>query len=259
MSSSPLLTRRSALLARLDEDRLYDLAVVGGGASGLGVALDAAARGLSVVLLESHDFAKGTSSRATKLLHGGVRYLAQGRLRLVREALRERATVLGLAPHLAQPLSFVVPASGWLSWAWTGLGLKVYEWLSGRLSLGATVALSRQALTRCLPGLPQMVARSVGDTSRTWPRASSRWRAASRRRGRARRSRATVRPGPPAHAGPVRRRHPRVRARAAAGRRQPGQAWRAERTAWQPAPRAARRAARAPSRQRAASRARVPR
>ena len=139
-----------------------DLLVIGGGATGLGVALQAALEGRRVVLVEARDFASGTSSRSTKLLHGGVRYLAQGRLRLVREALRERATVLGLAPHLAQPLSFVVPASGWLSWAWTGMGLKVYEWLSGRLSLGATVALSRQALTRCLPGLPRMVARSVG-------------------------------------------------------------------------------------------------
>jgi glycerol-3-phosphate dehydrogenase len=138
-----------------------DLLVVGGGATGLGVALQAALEGRSVLLVEARDFASGTSSRSTKLLHGGVRYLAQGRLRLVREALRERATVLTLVPHLAQPLSFVVPASGWLSWAWTGVGLKLYEWLSGRLSLGASVALSRQALERGFPGMAGQVGRAV--------------------------------------------------------------------------------------------------
>ena len=88
--SAPLPTRRADLLARLAQPHQYDLAVIGGGATGLGVALDAAARGFSVVLVDSHDFAKGTSSRATKLVHGGVRYLAQGNIALVREALHER-------------------------------------------------------------------------------------------------------------------------------------------------------------------------
>ena len=88
--SPPLTTRRDELMARLAEPHQYDVAVIGGGATGLGVALDAAARGFSVVLVESHDFAKGTSSRATKLVHGGVRYLAQGNIALVREALHER-------------------------------------------------------------------------------------------------------------------------------------------------------------------------
>jgi glycerol-3-phosphate dehydrogenase len=145
----------------LSQDTVWDLLVVGGGATGLGVAVQAALEGRRVALVEAVDFASGTSSRSTKLLHGGVRYLAQGRLRLVREALHERTTVLGLAPHLAQPLSFVVPGSGWLSWAWTGLGLKAYQWLSGCMSLGPTVALSNEALARCLPGLPIMVARAV--------------------------------------------------------------------------------------------------
>ena len=108
-TSTPLATVRADLLARLAQPVTYDLAVVGGGATGLGVALDAAARGFSVVLLESHDFAKGTSSRATKLVHGGVRYLAQGNIALVREALHERTTLLHNAPHLAQPLAFVCP------------------------------------------------------------------------------------------------------------------------------------------------------
>ena len=101
---------RQELLAQLSQANIWDMAIIGGGATGLGVALDAAARGFSVVLLESHDFAKGTSSRATKLVHGGVRYLAQGNISLVREALHERTTLLRNAPHLAQPLAFVMPS-----------------------------------------------------------------------------------------------------------------------------------------------------
>ena len=138
-----------------------DLVVVGGGATGLGVALQAALEGRSVMLVEARDFASGTSSRSTKLLHGGVRYLVQGRLRLVREALRERATVLHLAPHLAQPLSFVVPVAGWLNWAFMGVGLKLYQWLAGRLSLGDTEAVSRQTLAKGMPGIAGMVGRAV--------------------------------------------------------------------------------------------------
>ena len=86
-------------MQRLAQSGRYDVAVIGGGATGLGVALDAAVRGLKVLLLEAHDFAKGTSSRATKLVHGGVRYLAQGNVALVREALHERAHILAAAPH----------------------------------------------------------------------------------------------------------------------------------------------------------------
>ena len=104
---------RAARWARLAATPTVDLAVVGGGATGLGVALDAALRGFSVALFDSHDFAGGTSSRSTKLLHGGVRYLAQGNVSLVREALAERATVLRIAPHLAQPLPFVMPSYRW--------------------------------------------------------------------------------------------------------------------------------------------------
>ena len=110
--------QRNELIARLaraaNDGEVFDLVVAGGGATGLGVALDAAARGFSVLLLESHDFAKGTSSRATKLVHGGVRYLAQGNIGLVREALHERSTLLRNAPHLAQPLPFVMP--GYRMW-----------------------------------------------------------------------------------------------------------------------------------------------
>ncbi|WP_420821255.1 FAD-dependent oxidoreductase [Ramlibacter rhizophilus] len=144
-------TRREELLARLAAPGTWDLAVVGGGATGLGVALDAAARGLSVVLVESHDFAKGTSSRATKLLHGGVRYLAQGNIALVREALHERTTLLRNAPHLAQPLPFVMPSYRHWETPFYGLGLKVYDGLAGRAGLGATEFLGRRQTLACLP------------------------------------------------------------------------------------------------------------
>src|SRR5574339_121962 len=105
-----MTTARAASLSALAAAGPFDLAVIGGGATGLGVALDAAARGFSVVLLESEDFAKGTSSRATKLVHGGVRYLAQGDIGLVHEALHERRLLLTNAPQVAQRLAFVVPA-----------------------------------------------------------------------------------------------------------------------------------------------------
>lgn len=144
-------TRRDQLLARLGQGGTWDLAIVGGGATGLGVALDAAARGFSVVLIESHDFAKGTSSRATKLVHGGVRYLAQGDIGLVREALRERTTLLNNAPHLAQPLAFVMPSYRLWETPFYGMGLKVYDALAGKAGLGATEFLGRKQTLACLP------------------------------------------------------------------------------------------------------------
>jgi glycerol-3-phosphate dehydrogenase len=144
---------RAALLHSLTDHPVFDLAVIGGGATGLGVALDAALRGFSVVLLESHDFAGGTSSRSTKLLHGGVRYLAQGNIALVREALAERATVLRIAPHLAQPLPFVMPSYGWWQTPFYGLGLKLYDLMAGRAGLGRTDFLNRQQTEAALPGV----------------------------------------------------------------------------------------------------------
>jgi glycerol-3-phosphate dehydrogenase len=146
------MTRASTIQA-LNQDRVFDLAIVGGGATGLGVALDAALRGFSVVLLESHDFAGGTSSRSTKLLHGGVRYLAQGNVALVREALAERAAVLRIAPHLAQPLPFVMPSYAWWQTPFYGLGLKLYDLMAGRSGLGRTELLSRAETLAALPGL----------------------------------------------------------------------------------------------------------
>lgn len=142
-------TRRGVLLARLrDEREPWDFAIVGGGATGVGVALDAASRGFRVVLLERADFGAGTSSRSTKLIHGGVRYLAQGNLRLVREALRERGYLARNAPHLVHSRGFLVPAYRWWEKSWYGVGLGVYDWLAGRQAfapsrrLGAAEALA---------------------------------------------------------------------------------------------------------------------
>ena len=144
---------RQDLLSQLSQRKTWDVAIVGGGATGLGVALDAAARGFSVVLLESHDFAKGTSSRATKLVHGGVRYLAQGNISLVREALHERTTLLRNAPHLAQPLAFVMPSYKIWETPFYGAGLKAYDVLAGKAGLGPTEFLSRAETLERLPTL----------------------------------------------------------------------------------------------------------
>ncbi len=142
---------RAALLARLAEPQTWDLAIIGGGATGLGVALDAVARGFKVVLLEAEDFAKGTSSRATKLVHGGVRYLAQGNVALVREALVERSTLLANAPHLAQRLPFVVPTYSRWEQPFYGIGLKLYDALAGARGLGPTEWLSARRTAELLP------------------------------------------------------------------------------------------------------------
>lgn len=150
-NSLPMPTKREDLIERLAQPHQYDLAVIGGGATGLGVALDAAARGFSVVLVESHDFAKGTSSRATKLVHGGVRYLAQGNISLVREALHERSTLLANAPHLAQPLAFVMPSYKFWEVPFYGVGLKIYDALAGKAGLGPTEFLSREETIAYLP------------------------------------------------------------------------------------------------------------
>ena len=152
MTAAPLPTRREDLLARLAGPKKYDLVVVGGGATGLGVALDAVLRGYSVALVEAHDFAKGTSSRATKLVHGGVRYLAQGDIHLVREALHERVNILHSAPHLAQPLPFVMPSYKLWETPFYGIGLKVYDALAGKAGLGRTQWLTAGQALRLLPG-----------------------------------------------------------------------------------------------------------
>ena len=137
-------------------DRLgdpFDLAIIGGGATGLGAAVEAAARGYRTVLLEARDFAQGTSSRSTKLVHGGVRYLAQGNVGLVREALLERGRLRRNAPHLVGDLEFVVPAYAWWSGPYYGVGLKLYDVLAGRHRLGTSQLLSRAQVLERIPTL----------------------------------------------------------------------------------------------------------
>lgn len=154
-ASTPLGTERTALIAQTQTRDPYDLAIIGGGATGVGIALDAALRGLRTVLFERGDFAKGTSSRSTKLLHGGVRYLAQGDIPLVREALHERTTVLHNAPHLAQRLAFMMPCyRAWqIPFYWTGL--KMYDALAGRHGLGKTEVVSLPSSLREMPNVLQ--------------------------------------------------------------------------------------------------------
>jgi len=131
----------------------WDVLVIGGGATGLGAAVEAAARGYRTLLVERSDFAKETSSRSTKLVHGGVRYLQQMNVTLVLDALRERGHMLRNAPHLVHDLSFVVPAYSYFSLPYYGMGLKVYEMLSGKLSFGRSEVLSRQVALDRLPGV----------------------------------------------------------------------------------------------------------
>src|SRR5947209_18402012 len=138
------------LLAR---DRPWDMAVIGGGATGVGVALDAASRGYAVCLLEQSDFGKGTSSRSTKLVHGGVRYLRQGRLGLVVEGLRERGLLRRNAPHLVHDRAFIVPSYAWWEGPFYGTGLKLYDLLAGRLGFGKSQRLSRDEALARLPTL----------------------------------------------------------------------------------------------------------
>jgi glycerol-3-phosphate dehydrogenase len=144
---------RTEQLAQLAATPVYDIVIIGGGATGLGCAVDAASRGYKTLLLEKYDFAKGTSSRATKLVHGGVRYLAQGNIRLVREALYERGRLLQNAPHVCHTLSFIVPSYKWWQKWYYGLGLWVYEFLSSKLSLGKTKLLTKKKALGMLPGL----------------------------------------------------------------------------------------------------------
>jgi glycerol-3-phosphate dehydrogenase len=141
--------QRAESAARLARD--VDLLVIGGGATGLGVALDSAARGYATALVEARDFAQGTSSRSTKLVHGGVRYLQQGNVGLVREALHERGRLLRNAPHLAHELRFLVPAYRWWHLPWYGTGLTLYDLLAGRLGLSRARVVDATTARRLVP------------------------------------------------------------------------------------------------------------
>jgi glycerol-3-phosphate dehydrogenase len=149
------MTRASFLDQIRQRREPWDLAVVGGGATGVGIALDAASRGYSIVLLEQCDFGKGTSSRSTKLIHGGVRYLQQGNVSLVMEALKERGILFQNAPHLVRDLPFVVPNYQWWETPFYGIGLKVYDLLAGKYGFGRSVLLSREDVLTRIPTLQQ--------------------------------------------------------------------------------------------------------
>lgn len=136
-----------------DTSIIWDVVVIGGGASGLGVAVDAASRGLKTLLIERDDFAKGTSSRSTKLVHGGVRYLAQGDISLVFEALKERGILKNNAPHLFENRKFIIPNYRWWGGAFYTIGLKVYDKMSGDLGLGASEHISKEEVMKYIPNL----------------------------------------------------------------------------------------------------------
>jgi glycerol-3-phosphate dehydrogenase len=147
------MNRDTMLAAALSRSEPFDLLVIGGGATGVGIALDASSRGYSVLLLEQADFGKGTSSRSTKLVHGGVRYLEQGNIALVMEALKERGTLRANAPHLVTELPFIVPNYEWWETPFYGLGLKVYNLLAGKYNFGPSRVLSREETLRRLPNI----------------------------------------------------------------------------------------------------------
>src|SRR5688500_17873000 len=132
-------------------EKIWDFIIIGGGATGAGCAVDAASRGFSVLLLEQSDFGKATSSRSTKLIHGGVRYLAQGDIHLVREALKERGILLKNAPHLVKKMAFIVPVYSLWDKFFYGTGLKIYNFLSGQYSFGKSRVLSKKETLEKLP------------------------------------------------------------------------------------------------------------
>ncbi|HEY2649707.1 MAG TPA: glycerol-3-phosphate dehydrogenase/oxidase [Puia sp.] len=148
--------KREELIKQIDDPSVvWDLIIIGGGATGLGIAVDAASRGFKTLLLEQSDFAKGTSSRSTKLVHGGVRYLAQGNIGLVVEALRERGIMLRNAPHLVRNESFIIPNYSWLNAVFYSLGLSVYDLLAGKRSFGRSRLISNNEVLRRIPNIQQ--------------------------------------------------------------------------------------------------------
>src|SRR5260370_42335284 len=147
------MNRDEMLKQAAERVRPWDVVVIGGGATGAGVAVDAATRGYAVLLLEQHDFGKGTSSRSSKLVHGGVRYLEQGNVSLVMEALRERGLLLENAPHLVRNLGFVVPNYDWWEAPFYGIGLKLYNLLAVKYGFGASRILSKEETLELLPAI----------------------------------------------------------------------------------------------------------
>jgi glycerol-3-phosphate dehydrogenase len=142
-------------IERLRSSKEFDICIIGGGATGLGIAVDAASRGCKTVLLEKYDFAKGTSSRSTKLVHGGIRYLQQGNIKLVMDALKERGLLKKNAPHLVKNQSFIIPNYKWWENSFYGIGLKVYDWMAGSLGLGPSQFLSKEETLTLAPNLDE--------------------------------------------------------------------------------------------------------
>jgi glycerol-3-phosphate dehydrogenase len=141
------------MIQAINDVQEWDVCIIGGGATGLGAAVDAASRGYKTILFEKYDFAKGTSSRSTKLVHGGVRYLAQLNIKLVLEALNERGLMLKNAPHLVKNQSFVIPNYEWWEHSYYGIGLKAYDWMAGSLGLGPSEFLSVEETLAAVPTL----------------------------------------------------------------------------------------------------------
>lgn len=144
---------RNSAISRLEEQKEWDIIIIGGGATGLGTAVDAATRGYKTLLLEQDDFAKGTSSRSTKLVHGGVRYLAQGDIALVYEALHERSLLLTNAPHLVHDQEFIIPCYSWKTKYMYLLGLKFYDLLAGKNDFRKSSFLSTAEVIKAIPGI----------------------------------------------------------------------------------------------------------
>ena len=144
---------REYLIEKLQQTDIWDMVIIGGGATGLGIAVDAASRGYKTLLLEQEDFAKGTSSRSTKLVHGGVRYLAQGNITLVKEALKERGLLIKNAPHITKNESIIIPCYSWGKGIFYATGLTLYDWLSGKSSFGKSKLIYKKELTERLPTL----------------------------------------------------------------------------------------------------------
>ena len=144
---------RTTSISKLDKVLEWDIVIIGGGASGLGIAVDASKRGYKTLLLEKHDFAKGTSSRSTKLIHGGVRYLQNGDITLVIESLKERGILKRNAPHLVQDLSFVIPTYDWWASPFYGIGMKIYDMMAGKLGLGKSVIISKEETEKLIPNV----------------------------------------------------------------------------------------------------------
>lgn len=149
----PTLLNRPLMIEQMISQPRWDICIIGGGATGLGIAVDAASRGYKTILVEKYDFAKGTSSRSTKLVHGGVRYLQQGNIKLVMEALKERGLLRKNAPHLVKNQSFVIPNYKWWEYPFYGIGLKVYDWMAGSLGLGPSQFLSKEETLSLAPSL----------------------------------------------------------------------------------------------------------